>query len=443
MLPLQRFQDFIEQEKLFSKGNKILLAVSGGKDSVLMLHLFNAAGINVGVAHCNFNLRADEAQRDEQFVKTLARSLDLPFYVTHFDTKKYAAEHKISTQMAARDLRYNWFEEIRVTHGYDFIALAQHQNDAVETVLINLLRGTGISGLHGILAKRDKLIRPLLFLNRLEINKIIEDNSLDFVEDSSNLNADYTRNKLRLEVIPHLKEINPSLENTFAKNINRFAEIETFLNLQIEKISKEIVQKKADGFYIPLEKIKALQPQKLVLFELLRPYGFIETVAEEILNGLEKQSGARFFSRNYQAIINRNNLIISKINLEIHQHKIIHRNDLNFSFATYFFKLTFSDNLSFENVRNKIFVDESALQFPLILRTRQNGDKFIPLGMKGFKKISDYFIDEKVPLHLKSEIPILVNGNGEVIWIAGMRQDNRYKLTKATKKVAIFELENY
>ncbi|RZL34316.1 MAG: tRNA lysidine(34) synthetase TilS, partial [Pedobacter sp.] len=385
MLPLQRFQDFIEQEKLFSKGNKILLAVSGGKDSVLMLHLFNAAGINVGVAHCNFNLRADEAQRDEQFVKTLVRSLDLPFYVTHFDTKKYAAEHKISTQMAARDLRYNWFEEIRVTHGYDFIALAQHQNDAVETVLINLLRGTGISGLHGILPKRDKLIRPLLFLNRLEINQIIEDNSLNFVEDSSNLNADYTRNKLRLEVIPHLKEINPSLENTFAKNINRFAEIETFLNLQIEKISKEIVQKKADGFYIPLEKIKALQPQKLVLFELLRPYGFIETVAEEILNGLEKQSGARFFSRNYQAIINRNDLIISKINLEIHQHKIIHRNDLNFSFVTYLFKLTFSDNLSFENVRNKIFVDESALQFPLILRTRQNGDKFIPLGMKGFK----------------------------------------------------------
>ncbi|RZL36712.1 MAG: tRNA lysidine(34) synthetase TilS, partial [Pedobacter sp.] len=285
MLPLQRFQDFIEHEKLFSKGSKILLAVSGGKDSVLMLHLFNKAGINVGVAHCNFNLRADEAQRDEHFVKTLALSLNLPFYVTHFDTKKYAAEHKISTQMAARDLRYNWFEEIRTAEGYDFIALAQHQNDAVETVMINLLRGTGISGLHGILPKRDKLIRPLLFLNRAEINKIIEDESLDFVEDSSNLNSDYTRNKLRLEVIPHLKEINPSLENTFAKNINRFTEIETFLNLQVEKISKEIVVKKADGFYIPLEKIKALQPKKLILFELLRPYGFIEAVAEEILNG--------------------------------------------------------------------------------------------------------------------------------------------------------------
>ncbi|MCZ4225466.1 tRNA lysidine(34) synthetase TilS [Pedobacter rhodius] len=442
MLPVIRFQDFIEQQQLFAMGNKILLAVSGGKDSVLMLHLFKALGVDIGVAHCNFNLRADEAQRDELFVKMLAFSLNLPFYVTHFDTKKYAAENKISTQMAARDLRYNWFEQIRADKGYDFIALAHHQNDAVETVLINLVRGTGISGLHGILPKRDKLIRPLLFLNREEINQLVEENKFDFVEDSSNLSSNYIRNKLRLHVIPHLQNINPNLENTFNQNIKRFAEIETFLNLQVKQIAKELIVKKADAVYISLEKIKLLTPQKLLLFELLKKYDFMESVVEEIINSLDKQSGIKFISTSHQATIDRENLIISKLNFEIHQHKIIHSNHSGFEFNDYKFQLIFSEDLKFETDKNKIFIDAGVLQFPLIVRSWQNGDKFIPLGMEGFKKLSDFFIDEKVPLHLKTNIPILVNGNGEIIWIAGMRQDNRYKLTKSTKKVAIFELKN-
>ncbi|RZL33215.1 MAG: tRNA lysidine(34) synthetase TilS, partial [Pedobacter sp.] len=276
MLPLKQFQDFINQHQLFLKGNKILLAVSGGKDSVLMLHLFKAIGVNIGVAHCNFNLRGDEAQRDENFVKMLAASLDLPFYITHFETKKYAAENKISTQMAARDLRYNWFEEIRVKEGFDYVALAHHQNDTVETMLINLTRGTGISGIHGILSNRGNLIRPLLFLNRQEIDEFIENNHLDYIEDSSNQSASYTRNKIRLKVIPHLKEINPDLEKTFTENAARFAEVETFLNVQVQKLSAKILNKKADGIYIPLDEISRLNPQKLLLFELLKPYGFTE-----------------------------------------------------------------------------------------------------------------------------------------------------------------------
>ncbi|GGI22275.1 tRNA lysidine(34) synthetase TilS [Pedobacter mendelii] len=441
MLPLQRFQDYIEQKQLFTNGNRILLAVSGGKDSVLMLHLFKAIGIDIGVAHCNFNLRADESQRDEHFVKTLAQSLNLPFYVTHFDTKKYAGENKISTQMAARVLRYNWFEEIRISHAYDFIALAHHQNDAVETVLINLVRGTGINGLHGILPKRDKLVRPLLFLNRGEINNLIDDNNIAFVEDSSNLSTNYTRNRLRIDVIPHLKAINPSLEETFNQNIKRFAEIEMFLRLQVNSIAREIISAKNDGVYIPLQKIKSLNPQKLLLFELLKPYNFIEHVVEEIINSLNKQSGIKFFSPSHQATIDRESLIISKIDFIKHQHKTIHLNDSEFELNDNYFKVTVSEDLKFEADKNKIFVDYKILQFPLILRHWQNGDKFIPMGMKGFKKISDFFIDEKVPLHLKVKTPILINGNGDVIWITGMRQDNRYKLTKATKKVAIFELK--
>ncbi|WP_426327520.1 tRNA lysidine(34) synthetase TilS [Pedobacter sp. R-06] len=441
MLPVKQFQDFIEQQQLFVRANKILLAISGGKDSVLMLHLFKAIGIDIGVAHCNFNLRADEAQRDESFVGLLAKNLGLPFYVTHFDTKKYAAENKISTQMAARDLRYNWFEEIRRKEGYDYIALAQHQNDAVETVLINLTRGTGISGLHGILPKRDLLIRPLLFLNRKQIDEIVRTNNIDFVEDSSNASTNYTRNKIRLQVVPHLQEINPNLEKTFAENISRFAELETFLNIQVQKLANKILNKRNDGIYIPLEEVSKLNPQKLLLYELLKPFNFGENVVQEILDSLRALSGTHFFSATHQAIINRSDLVIVEKNTSVTANQFIHPTTENIAFANDEISLTFIDELKFEINSNKAFVNADKLIFPLVLRNWQNGDKFIPLGMRNPKKVSDYFIDEKVPLHLKSVTPILVNGNGEIVWIAGMRQDNRYKLTTATKKVAIFELK--
>ncbi|MGM9477863.1 tRNA lysidine(34) synthetase TilS [Pedobacter sp. GSP4] len=441
MLPLQKFRDFIEQEQLFTQGNRILLAVSGGKDSVLMLHLFKAIGVNIGVAHCNFNLRADEAQRDEAFVSLLAGNLEVPFYVTHFDTKKYAAENKISTQMAARELRYNWFEEVRSSAGYDYIALAQHQNDAVETVLINLARGTGISGLHGILPKRDKLIRPLLFLDRQQINEIVEDKGIDFVEDSSNLSTHYTRNKLRLQVIPHLQEINPNLEKTFAENISRFAEIETFLNLQVEKLAAKIFNRRTDGVYIALAEIAKLNPQKLLLYELLKPFGFGENVVQEILDSLKALSGTHFFSATHQAIINRQDLVIVAKNIAVVANQFIHPATENIVFANDEITMSFTDELKFEINPNKAFVNADKLIFPMVLRKWQNGDKFIPLGMRNPKKVSDFFINEKVPLHLKASTPILVNGNGEIVWVVGMRQDNRYKLTTATKKVAIFELK--
>ncbi|PWS27404.1 tRNA lysidine(34) synthetase TilS [Pedobacter yonginense] len=441
MLPLTQFQDFIDQNKLFSPGNRILLAVSGGKDSVLMLHLFKAIGVEVGVAHCNFNLRADEAQRDENFVKMLAASLNLPFYVTQFDTKKYAQENKVSTQMAARSLRYQWFEEIRNEENYDFIALAQHQNDAVETVLINLTRGTGISGLHGILPKRARLIRPMLFLNRQEIDQLVDENDISYVEDSSNLSTNYTRNKIRLEVVPHLQEINPNLEKTFTENIARFAEIEQFLALRVKKIEEKIVVKKGDGIYISLHKIAKLNPQKLLLFELLKPYGFTESLIAEVISSLKSLSGTQFFSASHQAIINRNNLVIVEKHADVIENQFFHPVTKTISFGALQIAQTFTEELKYESNKQKAFVDLNKLIYPLILRNWQNGDKFIPLGMRNFKKVSDFFIDEKVPLHLKTSTPILINGNGDVVWIAGMRQDNRYKLTATTKKVAIFELK--
>ena len=343
--------------------------------------------------------------------------------------------------MAARDLRYNWFEEVRVAGGFDYVALAQHQNDAVETVLINLVRGTGIAGLHGILPKRDRLIRPLLFLNRAEIDQLVDENEIQFVEDSSNLSANYTRNKLRLQVIPQLKEINPNLEHTFAQNINRFAELESFLKIQIENLRDKIVVRKNNAWYILIEDILKLNPQKLLIFELLKPFSFNEHVIDEILGALDGQTGKIFLSNTHQAVINRAEVIISEVNSLVAEHRFIHSTDEHITFNHFKINLSYSDDLNFEAVKPKAYVDRAQLIFPLVLRNWQNGDRFIPLGMRSLKKISDYFIDEKVPLHLKNSVPILVNGNGEIIWIAGMRQDNRYKLTKATKKVAIFELK--
>nr|WP_068891408.1 tRNA lysidine(34) synthetase TilS [Pedobacter panaciterrae] len=441
MLPIQNFKDFISHNSLFTTHDRILLAVSGGKDSVLMAHLFKLAGFDFGIAHCNFNLRADESQRDETFVRMLATSMEVPFYVTHFKTKNYAADHKISTQMAARDLRYNWFEEIREANNYNFIALAQHQDDAMETVLLNLTRGTGIAGLHGILPKREKLIRPLLFLSREQINELIANNNVDFVEDSSNLSVDYARNKIRINVIPHLKEINPNLEQTFDQNIQRFSETELVLQKVVSELRHSLLVKKQNNLHLPIAKVKALTPQRLLMFELLRPYGFSEFVVIELLQALSKQSGTSFYSSSHRITIDREDMILSPLAEENQHLAFIHINDQSVKLSQHTMLMSFIDKPFFDKDTDKAFVDVDKLLFPLILRTWQSGDKFMPFGMKSFKKLSDFFIDMKVPLIEKDNIPVLVNGNGEIIWLAGMRQDERYKVTPATKKIAIFNLK--
>lgn len=439
MLPLQNFTGYIRQNALFTPDSRILLAVSGGKDSVLMAHLFKQAGYTFGIAHCNFGLRAAESQRDEHFVRMLAAMLGVPFYVTQFDTKAYAAQHKMSTQMAARDLRYRWFEEIRTAERYDCIAVAHHQDDAIETVLLNLVRGTGIAGLHGILPKRDYLVRPLLFLSRAGIDELLEQQGIEAVEDSSNLSTAYARNKLRLDVIPQLKEINPNLEHTFEQNIQRFAATEIVLQQVVAAKRQELLEERKDGVYITLEKLKTLYPQQLLLFELLKNYDFTETVTDEILNALDKQSGTSFYSSTHRITIDRSELIITPLPSLTKRTYNIHPADERILMEGQWIQISYSEIIGYKNDVNMAFVDAGQLIFPLLIRTWQEGDRFMPLGMKNYKNLSDFFIDQKIPLPQKEAIPILINGNGEVIWIAGLRQDNRYKVTATTKKVAIFE----
>lgn len=439
MLPLHSFTEFIRQQGLFEAADRILLAVSGGKDSVLMTRFFHAAGFQFGIAHCNFGLRGPESVRDEEFVRALASELEVPFYVTHFKTKSFASSKRISTQMAARELRYTWFEQIRQEENYAKIALAQHQDDAIETVLLNLVRGTGIAGLHGIQAKRDYLIRPLLYLNRDMVDSLIRSNELHYVEDSSNSSTAYARNKIRLEVIPRLKEINPGLDYTFMQNIDRFSETELLVQQAVSRAAAELIRDESGALKLSILDVGALHPAKLLLGGVLKTYNFTETVVSDLLNSLSGQSGKSFYSDTHRITIDRDDLLLLPLDQVGIQPVSVHADDSLISLPGQKISIRQSEDIRFERNQQIAYTDEAKLIYPLIIRQWEEGDRFMPLGMRQFKKISDFFIDQKVPLPLKSQIPVLLNGNGEVIWIAGMRQDNRYKVTSSTKKVVIFE----
>jgi tRNA(Ile)-lysidine synthase len=440
MLPVKQFTDFIEQNKLFKPAGKVLAAVSGGMDSVLMAHLLKAAGYNFSITHCNFQLRGDDAIADQEFCKNLAQQLGVPFYTINFDTTDYAANHKISIQMAARDLRYQWFQQVKQQHGYDVIALAHHQNDTIETILLNLTRGTGIAGLHGILPKNGDLVRPLLFLNREAIQQLIQQNSLQYVEDSSNSSVKYTRNKIRHEVIPKLKELNPGLEKTFESNLQHFREMETLLELKLSELKKDLFIQQGDEIHLPLEAVKKLEPKRLLLFNLLQPYGFNETTVNDLIASLDKHSGRVFESLGYRLILDRENIILVK--KTDHPAEItINQNNHVVNYNNYKITLLHDDSpLIVKDNPLAVSIDADLLVYPLTIRAWQQSDYFYPLGMKTRKKLSDYFIDQKIPVHQKTQIPLLINGNGDIIWLAGYRSSEHYKVSKNTKKVTIFEL---
>lgn len=430
---LNEFKKYIEKEKLFMPDNKILLAVSGGIDSVVMAELFFLAGYDFGIAHCNFKLRGNDSDKDEKFVKDIAAKFKIPFFIKRFDTFKYSDENKISIQMAARELRYYWFTELLKKEDYKYTATAHHCNDSIETFFINLIRGTGISGLHGILPKQGNVIRPLLFAGRDEIEAFQKENKIKFREDKSNLSDKYLRNKIRHKLLPVIKEIEPDIEKVMQKNISRFAETENIYFKEIEKKKKKVVKEKNEKIIILIDELQKLKPLKTYLYEFLLAYNFGFADVENITISLEGISGKQFFSPTHRLLKDRNSLIITPLTDNKIQDIFINKSDKEI-LSPLRLKINIEKNIVISSDKNIACLDYSKLEFPLLLRKWKRGDVFVPFGMTGKKKLSDFFIDQKLSIIQKEQIWLLCSGEN-IVWIVGHRIDNRYRVTKNTKRV--------
>ncbi len=438
---LRKLIRHIEKEELFGRNDTVLVAVSGGLDSVVLLHLLKKMEMNCVVAHCNFQLRGEESEADEVFVKEMAERFNFPFYSIAFDTVTFAKEKRISIEMAARDLRYKWFEEIREAAQCKYILTAHHADDVIETVLINLARGTGIHGLVGIKAKNADLIRPLLPFSREELKAYAADNRLDYREDYTNAQTDFVRNKIRHQIIPVLQEINPSIQKTMNENVARFSDVELIYNNEIERKKPRFVERKEHQLLISVSALKKMDANKSHLFELLKPYGFHSRDVVNIVESLDAISGKLFYSEDYQILRDREYLVLSKKKkkevetYELKENARVHANEKEFECKVFERPLDF-------NFSTKPFIacfDAEKLNFPLLIRKWQEGDVFHPIGMKGSKKVSDYFIDNKFSLTDKERTYLIVSGDN-IIWVAGYRMDNRYKITNNTKLICQVEM---
>ncbi|MDT8412283.1 MAG: tRNA lysidine(34) synthetase TilS [Vicingaceae bacterium] len=437
---LTAFQNHIKSNKLFEPTDKILLAVSGGKDSMAMLHLFVAAKFNIGVAHSNFQLREKAADEDEIFVQQTCQQLNIPFHSIRFDTAEYAEKHKISTQMAARELRYTWFEEIKTTHHYDFIATAHHQNDVAETMLINITKGSGLIGLHGIKAKNNHIIRPLLCFTSDEIQQYISTHQISYREDQSNASVKYVRNKIRHEVLPKLAEINPNIIETLNKAATHFSATENILNQKIEEEKKRCFTTENELVKINIAYLQELHPLATYLYYFLSPYHFNFDDCEQIVLSLDGNSGKQFFSTTHQLIKDRAFLLLSsKTENQSEPINIPTINDFTESPININFELIANKNTTFKTTKNIAYLDADKIAFPLYFRKWKEGDSFTPFGMKGKKKLSDYFIDEKFSIPEKEATWLLTNKNDNIIWVVNSRTDDNFRVSEQTKTILILE----
>lgn len=428
---------YIQDQKIDLSDKRILLAVSGGIDSVVMAHLFQKSGIEAGIAHCNFGLRGRESEEDEAFVRHLAEKLNFSFHSSRFDTKSYSQKKNISTQMAARELRYEWFSQLMKQAQYDFLSIAQHAGDNIETILLNLIRGTGMAGVRGILPVNGKIIRPLLFTDRDTISKYAEMQQIDWREDSSNSSDHYYRNQIRHHVMPVLKKINPSLEQNFRATSERLIAAGNLVNGLFEKWRAEIITTNDDLTYFSLTALLSIPEPTLFLSDMLQPYGFNYWQIKDIVSHLSSGSGKVFYSGDYQLTIDRKALILSKKSTII-QNIIIDSTTDQFEFSNKTFLLNrHQANVSTaETSASKVVIDSAKLNYPLVMRQWRQGDRFLPKGMKGkSKKVSDLFTDHKLSNPAKERTGILVNGNGEIIWVAGLRLDERYAASPDTKEI--------
>jgi len=428
---LSDFKKHIETNLDFLKKARILIACSGGLDSIVLTHLLKTLRLDIALAHCNFSLRKDESDADETFVFDLADKYSVPVFIETFDTKKYAKDTKQSTQMAARELRYAWFAELRKTLGYDYVVTAHHADDDLETFLINLSRGSGIRGLTGIPETNEHIVRPLLPFSREEILNYAKANQLYWREDSSNAKTEYLRNKLRHDIIPNFKEAAPKVLQNLLKTQRHLTESQLLVEDYMALVYNLAITENFDGYTLHLQKLKELPNTDALLYELLHPFGFTDFIA--ISDLLEAQSGKQVFSSTHRLTKDRNVLLLTEATSNSTKKEIIIPEETT--------EILEPIHLIFKEVKkiraidvHTIFVDKELLSYPITLRKWKEGDIFQPFGMRGKKKLSKFFKDEKVSLIAKEKMYVLCNGY-DIIWVVGLRADDRFKVTSATKQI--------
>ena len=431
----QQFTDHIRAKFPFLKDQKLLIAISGGIDSVVLTHLLHKEGYQIALAHCNFQLRKEESNLDEVFIKDLGKSLNIATYCIRFETTKFAQKQKLSTQLAARSLRYNWFQKLLKEEKFSYVLTAHHADDNLETFLINLTRGTGLEGLTGIPAINNTIIRPLLPFSRTTILAYAKDKNIEWREDKSNASTKYIRNKIRHQVIPILKEINPSLLDSFAKTTTYLQDSQEIITDKIQEVSENVVHSETlnldkNNCKLNIQKINQLSNPKAYLYQLLKSYHFTEW--NDIYKLLSAQSGKYVFSKTHVLLKDREFLILFKksensasTEIEILKNQIEITNPIHLKL----------EECQYQELQYKqsIFIDTNTIQFPLKVRKWKNGDVFYPYGMEGKKKVSKFFKDEKFSLFQKQNTWLLCNNNNAIIWIVGYRKDRRFLATKNTK----------
>ena len=449
---LQQYKDFIEKENLFSPKDKLLLAVSGGVDSVVLCELCKQAGYDFLIAHCNFQLRGEESERDENFVKSLGEKYQVEVKVKKFETEKFAEERKLSIQEAARVLRYEWFDELvgsqesgvrsQKSQLRTHLLTAHHANDNAETVLMNFCRGTGLHGLTGIPVSYGNIKRPLLIFSKDELKQFAKERKLDFVEDSSNLSSKYTRNLFRNEIIPAITKVYPQVNENLNDNINRFKEIEKLYKLAVGEIKKKLVKEKGSEWHIPVKQLMSYNNRALI-YDIIADFGFNEKQIDEVIKLAESDSGKYIESPtfDYRIIRHRHWFIISAVNSAGSAMIIIEEKNKSLQFEEGKIELERIQTSNFnpdsyrdQTSNNIACLDGKQINFPLILRKWKTGDYFYPLGMKKKKKLSRFFIDQKLS-KTEKERTWVIEMDKKIIWVVGYRIDERFKIVEKTKQV--------
>lgn len=433
---LDTIRSFIEKEGLLSADATVIVGLSGGMDSMALLDILTLLGYRCVAAHCNFRLRGEESDRDASFVKKWCKSIDIPFTSINFDTRQYATDKKISIEMAARELRYRWFSIMRKQYDAEAIAVAHHKDDSVETVLLNLIRGTGIKGLTGISPKNNKIVRPLLCLSQDEIKEYMTARDIPFVFDSSNNDDHFWRNTLRLHIIPQLEKLNPSVKEAIYRTSQHVTEADKVYSTSMKEALDNVFQHNK----IDIRALRNTVSPKSVLFELLSPLGFGASTIQDIYKSMDAEPGRVFYAglnrvikdRDYFLVDRLNNSVSSEQPVLIFPHTEAILSPLQLTFRKSLMPVTISKD------RHFLYADYDRLKFPLLLRKWQKGDWFIPFGMKGRKRLSDYFTDRKYSLPDKENAWVLLSGE-EVVWIVGERADDRFKITSQT--INVFAVE--